>query len=166
MEDQTTETRVDELAEIRAELEATKKKAEEYLAGWKRAAADYQNQEKEVAREREAFVRFATERLIFDLLPVLDHAASAFAHPPSLDGADAEWLKGVRHVFEGLQSMLRSHGIEEMKVLGGEFDPERHEAVGSRKEEGKASGAILEEVRAGYILHGKILRPAQVIIST
>lgn len=157
---------ITELEEIRTRLIEAEKRAEEYLAGWKRARADYQNREKEVAREREAFARFATQRLLLDFLPVLDHAKQALAAAPPLNGPESEWLTGIRHVFEGLRSMLRSHGIEEMQVLGERFDPERHEAVGSRKEDGKEPDTILEEVRPGYLLHGRVLRPAQVIISS
>ncbi|MBI4133583.1 nucleotide exchange factor GrpE [Candidatus Uhrbacteria bacterium] len=155
----------DRQAAVHTELSEATRKAEEYLAGWKRAVADYQNLQKDVTREREAFVRFATERLLFDLLPVLDHATTALRQAPVLDGEHAQWLDGVRHVFEGLRSMLRSHGILEFTAIGERFDPERHEAVGSRKENGKESGIALEEVRPGYLLHGKVLRPAQVIVS-
>lgn len=157
MNDQNISTEEIELKELR-------QKAEEYLAGWKRATADYQNLQKEVRREREELARYATGRLIFDLLPVLDNAETALKHVP-MESTDDAWVAGIRHVFDGLRGLLRVHGVESMTVLGEKFDPESHEAVGSRKDEQKESGIVVEEVRAGYKLNGKILRPAQVIIS-
>lgn len=154
-----------ELEILKGQIAECQKKAEEYLAGWKRAAADYQNLQKETTRDRENMVRYATERLLTDLVPVLDHAKQAFARMPETDGAIKQWMDGVRHLFDGLKNMLKTHGIEEMKVVGEKFDPVKHETIGSRKEEGKESDVVLEEARPGYLLHGKILRPAQVIIS-
>ena len=154
-----------ELDDLQNQLIECQKKADEHLAGWKRAAADYQNLQKDTARDREQMVRYATERLLNDLVPVLDHAKSALAQIPEVDGAAKQWMTGVQHVFDGLKSVLKSHGIEEMKVVGEKFDPLRHETVSARTEEGKEAGVVLEEARPGYTLHGKVLRPAQVIIS-
>ncbi|MBI4280574.1 nucleotide exchange factor GrpE [Candidatus Uhrbacteria bacterium] len=151
---------------LKKELQTLGEKTEEYLAGWKRAAADYQNLQKETARDRETMVRFASEHLLRDLLPVLDHAKAAFGQMPETDNEMIkQWLAGAKHVFDGLKKTLKAHGLEEMPVMGEKFDPGRYETVGSRKEDGKEAGLVLEEARPGYLLHGKVLRPAQVIIS-
>lgn len=156
-----------ELQNVQDKLTEAEKKAEEYLAGWKRARADYQNLEKSTVHEREAFVQFATEGIVRDLLPILDHATQAVAASPTLEGSAAEWVSGVRHVFDGLRHTLRAHGVEEIVVSrGDQFDPERHETVESRKEEGTEPGRVLVVVRSGHLLNKKLLRPAQVIISS
>lgn len=151
---------VDPCGELRAQLEEAEKKAAENLAGWQRAVADYQNLQKQVAEERRRLWQLATEQMILDLLPVLDAAGQAQAHAPN-----DQWATGVKHVFDGLRATLKAQGLEEMKTVGEKFDPVRHESVGARKEDGKESSVVLEEQRPGYLLGGKIIRPAQVIIS-
>lgn len=156
----------DPCASILAELEDAQKKAAEYLAGWQRATADYHNLQKQVAAERVEVVKYANEYLLLELLPALDHAQEALAQAPALEGALAQWVAGVRHVFDGLWSVLKAHGLEVMPdTLGATFDPTRHESVGVRKEEGREPGFVLAVERPGYLLHGRVLRPAQVIIS-
>lgn len=151
---------------LRAELGEAQKKAAEYLAGWQRATADYQNLQKQVATERGMLVKYAHEDLLLELLPALDHARQALAQAPQLDGANAQWVQGMRHVFDGLWAALKSQGLEMMSdTVGAAFDPTRHESVGVRKEEGKEIGIIIQEQRPGYLLHGRVVRPAQVIIS-
>lgn len=150
----------DPCAELRSALDEADKKVAENLAGWQRATADYQNLQKQVAEERKCLLQFATEQLLYELLPVLDAAKQALATAP-----DDAWAIGVRHVFNGLQSTLKAQGLEEMKVMGESFDPVRHESVGAQKQEGTEPGIILEEQRSGYLLKDKVLRPAQVIIS-
>lgn len=151
---------------LRTEIEAAQKKADEYLAGWQRATADYQNLQKQVAAERGMLVKYAHEELLLELLPALDHARHALAQAPALVGASAQWVQGMRHIFDGLWAALKSQGLEMMvDTLGAAFDPTRHESVGVRKEDGRESGLVVEVQRSGYLLHGRVVRPAQVIIS-
>lgn len=165
-EEQKIEVTADPCASVRAELEEAQQKAAEYLAGWQRATADYQNLQKQVATQRVAIVKYAHEALLLELLPALDHARQALAQAPQLDGAHAQWVQGMRHVFDGLWAVLKSQGLEVMTdTVGAAFDPTRHESVGVRKEEGEAASTILQEQRPGYLLHDRVLRPAQVIIS-
>ena len=148
------------------ELEEALKKVEENLAGWKRAMADYQNLEKQVARDREMIRKFATEDLIINLLPVLDQSEQALKNMPlEIPEEIKSWTKGGQMVFEGLKGILKNHGLERINSVGEKFDPVLHESMESRKEENKNSGIVLEEIRAGYKLNGEIIRPAQVIIS-
>lgn len=156
----------DPCSSVRAELEEAQKKAAEYLAGWQRATADYQNREKQVTAERVALVKYAHEHLLLELLPGLDHARQALAQAPILDGPQIQWVQGVHHVFDGLWRVLKAQGLEVMAdTVGATFDPTRHESVGVRKEEGREAGIILQEQRSGYLLHGRVVRPAQVIIN-
>lgn len=138
---------------------------EEYLQGWKRAQADYQNLKKDTEREKAEFAKYANERLLSDLLPTLDQFALALKHVPASD-ADRKswdnWLVGVRAVQSLWEQAAKAQGLERIPTDGA-FDPVRHEAVG--EEEGDAPGSILRVTQDGWTLHGKIIRPAKVIIS-
>ncbi len=122
--------------------------AEEYLNNWKRERADFINYKKEEAKRLEEFVKFANESLILEVLAVFD----------DLDLA-AKQIKdvGLDQVVKKFGDFLGKYGVERIKVEG-EFDPTLHEAV-----EGEGEGRV-EEVRAGYTMHGRVIRPARVRI--
>ena len=100
--------------------------------------------------------------LIFSLLPILDDLERAFASvPPRL--AKLSWLDGVRLIERKLRASLESQGLSEIKVLGEPFDPHLHEAV--RQDKG-TEGIVIEEVRKGYKLHDRVIRPAMVVVGS
>jgi molecular chaperone GrpE len=140
------------------------KKAQEYLDGWKRATADYQNLQKEIAKEKQEIIKYANANLILSLLPVVDHFAMARTAIPE-DQKTAQWVLGIEHIYRQLLDLLKCEGITKMETAGTPFDPLQHEAVGTRKQEGIHGGQILEETRSGYEYHGKVIQPAQVIIA-
>jgi len=150
------------MSDVQPTVEDYQKRAEEYLAGWKRAMADYQNREKEIMRDREDMMVFATRGIITDLLPVLDNLKAAFAHIPE-ETKPSDWAQGLLHVIRQFEEMLKSYGVTVMTTVGELFDPMRHEAVG--EETGENPGTILREVQAGYEINGKVLRVARVIIA-
>lgn len=143
---------------------------EELKTDWeavaKRALADYQNLKKDTEREKGEFVRYANERLLSDLLPTLDQFALAMKHVPAPD-ADRKswdnWLVGVRAVQSLWEQAAKAQGLERI-ATDGTFDPAKHEAVGEEESEGE-SGWIVRVTEDGWMLHGKIIRPAKVIIS-
>ncbi len=143
-------------------IEDYPKLAEEYLAGWKRAMADYQNREKEIAREREDMVLFANRAMILDLLPILDNLKTAAAHlpPETMSVGD-----GVRHVVRQFEDLLRAHGVSPIETVGHAFDPARHEAAGEESADDKPSGTIISEVQSGWMVGERVLRPARVVIA-
>lgn len=159
-------------------LEDYKKRAEEYLDGWKRAKADLINYKKEEAKRFEALAKFANERIIRDLLTVLDSfdlAILAFESQIYSEKEDklteAEKsklisnLKGVYLIRAQLEDVLKNYGLERLSVsLGQKFDPLVHEAVAT-VESDQPSGTIVEEVEKGYLLHGKLIRPARVKVA-
>lgn len=144
---------------------------------WKRAVADYANREKELAREREEFAKFCTVDIIRDVLPIVDAVSAASGGKTSgVDGRTSdveEPASGVeeyaaRRGFRAIQVLLRiflkRHGVEPIGAIGDRVDYLLHEVVGTRSEEGKEAGSILEVVQVGYTMHGKLLRPAKVIV--
>ena len=125
-------------------------------------AAEFENFRKRVAREREAQAAFGNEQLLRAVLPFLDNLERAMGQA----GASADaLLSGVRMTYDLFLSELRKFGLEQLPAQGGAFDPSLHEAIASVPSPGKPGGTILAEARKGYLLHGRLLRPAQVTVA-
>jgi len=125
-------------------------------------AAEFENFRKRVAREREAQAAFGNEQLLRAVLPFLDNLERAMGQ----EGASAvALLSGVRMTYDQFLLELRKFGLEQLPAQGGTFDPSLHEAIASVPASGKPGGTILAEGRKGYLLHGRLLRPAQVTVA-
>jgi molecular chaperone GrpE len=125
-------------------------------------AAEFENFRKRVAREREAQAAFGNEQLLRAVLPFLDNLERAMDQTgPSVDAL----LSGVRMTHDLFLSELRKFGLEQLPAQGGTFDPSLHEAIASVPFSGKPGGTILAEARKGYLLNGRLLRPAQVTVA-
>lgn len=145
--------------------------AEEYLAGWKRAQADYANLKKDLDRERSEFAKFANGQLLAELLPAFDQFENAMAFLPDLSHLPEpdrmrldNWIHGIRAVQALWESTFKSVGLERVGT-DGIFNPNVHEAVGHEAREDVPSETVVHVVQAGWVLHGRLLRPARVIIS-
>jgi molecular chaperone GrpE len=124
--------------------------------------AEFDNFRKRAAREREAQAAFGNEQLLRAILPFLDNLERA------MDQSEASTeavLAGVRMTHGLFLAELRKFGLEQVVSVGEPFDPARHEAIGSVAWEGKPEGTVLSEARKGYLLHGRLLRPAQVMVA-
>lgn len=145
------------------ELLKCQKEKEEYLDGWKRAKADLINYKKDEAKRFESVIKFANESLVKDLILVLDSfdlALSALQNE-----ADAKKEKGLYLIRQQLEDILKLSGLERIIIsVGQPFDPSLQEAV-SEVESDKTSGTIIEEVERGYLLNGKLIRPARVKVA-
>ncbi len=147
--------------ELETALAACEKMRDEYLDGWKRAKADFVNYQKDEAARAETLAKFANEVILSDLLHVLDSFDLGLATVDEKDPA----RKGMELIRGQLEEALRRHGVERVQVKPGDaFDPARHEAVGEAVS-GVPPGAIAEEMGAGYLLHGKLVRPVRVKLS-
>lgn len=125
-------------------------------------AAEFENFRKRVAREREAQAAFGNEQLLRAVLPFLDNLERAMGQA----GASADaLLSGVRMTYDQFIAELRKFGLVQLPAPGGMFDPSLHEAIASVPSSGKPGGTILAEARKGYLLHGRLLRPAQVTVA-
>lgn len=145
---------------LQEELEQLKKQAQEYLNGWKRAKADYLNREREIEKEKIEWIKFANLELILNLLPILDSFDQS-AKNLSDNLKNDEWVKGILKIKEQFENFLKAQGVERIKTIGEKFNPEFHEAVEKRGDKNE----IIEEIRAGYTMHGNIIRVAKVIIN-
>ncbi len=142
-------------------LAAAEAKAEEHLNDLKRVAADFDNFRKRSARERSETVTFANERLVKELLPVLDDLERALQ--AAEDHEEAKLEEGVRLVQRQLAEVLRKAGLAEVET-NGRFDPHVHEALLSQPSEAD-EGSVIEVVQKGYRLGDHVLRPARVVVS-
>lgn len=126
-----------------------------------RLRADFENFKKRVERERDASRRHASAGLVSRLLPVLDNFERAFSSElPSEDGR--AFQQGVALIFRQLLDELRRDGLVSVDSLGQIFDPRLHEAVDTVRMQGMPENTVVEEIRRGYLLHDRLLRPAQV----
>ena len=145
------------------ELPRCEKERDEYLDGWKRAKADLANYKKDEAKRFEFFAKFSQEALIQELINVLD--SFDLASISEEVRSDSKTQKGLYLIRQQLEDILRKNGLERIIIsVGSQFNPAREEAIASIESD-KPSGAILEEVERGYLLNGKLVRPARVKIS-
>jgi len=134
---------------------------DEAIDGWKRAAADFDNFRKRATREREEYVTLANERLVKELLPILDDLERALVAATEHEEAALE--DGVRLVHRALESLLERQGLEEIDAAG-MFDPHVHEALLSQPSDA-AEGSVIDVVQKGYTLGERVVRPARVVVA-
>jgi molecular chaperone GrpE len=149
---------------VAADLAKARAEAESHLDDLRRLQADFDNYRKRTLREQTARTASASQALVARLLPVLDNfelAVSAAEQSRDFD----RMLKGVEMVLGALREVLEGEGLVKIEAEGKPFDPERHEAVIAVEQEGVEPGTIVDIVRAGYELGGKVLRPAMVKVA-
>lgn len=127
-------------------------------------AAEFDNYRKRSSREKEALVSFGNERLLRAILPFLDNLERAISLAGS-SGSSEGLLAGVRLTYDQFLAELRKFGLEQVSAEGERFDPNLHEAIAQVPWGGKPEGTVLSEARKGYLLHGRLLRPAQVTVA-
>ncbi|MEE8353675.1 MAG: nucleotide exchange factor GrpE [Dehalococcoidales bacterium] len=141
-------------------LAKEKEKAEQYLANWQRAQADFANHKRRVEQEMAELGKFANRQLLAEILPAIDDLERAFdAIAPQL--ARNSWVEGFRLIERKLRATLEAQGLREMAALGKAFDPNFHEAAGHSPGE---EGVVVKELQKGYLLHDRVIRPAMVIV--
>ena len=152
---------VEDIESLKQALAEEKKKAEDYLANWQRAQADFINYKRRTEQERQDFNRFANANLTLSLLPVLDDLERALSSMPPAKSVKHSWVEGVRLVERKFKSVMEAQGVTPIKALGEPFDPNFHEAV--RQDKGK-EGVVVEVLEKGYMIHDRLLRPARVVV--
>ena len=146
---------------VEEKLAALEAERDEHLNDLKRVAAEFENYRKRVLRDQESLVARAHERLVKELLPVLDDLERALAAAEEHEEAKLE--EGVRLVHRELAAALEREGLAEIET-NGQFDPHVHEALLSQPSEAE-EGAVLEVVQKGYRLGDRVLRPARVVVA-
>ena len=149
------------------EPEATScEKCDEYLGGWKRALADYDNLKKDLGRERGEMRQYIKVGMAEELLTVLDNFDQAVKHRPAELTKEVEnWVAGVCHVQNQFDDLLKGLGLEPFGAVGDGFDANLHDAAGERVEEKKKDQEILEVQTRGWRMGDRVVRPAKVIVN-
>jgi molecular chaperone GrpE len=146
------------------ELEALQAQVKEKENKYLYLYAEFENYKKRAIKERSDLIKFGWEKVARDLLQTVDNLERALAHTPV--GTDKNLVDGLQMVLTQFKSTLQKQGVETIKSLHQPFNPEFHEAIGQEASAEYPSGAIVREEMPGYTLHGRLLRPARVVIST
>jgi molecular chaperone GrpE len=154
-----------DIEQLKAELEAARTKADEYLAGLQRERAEFANYKRRTAEEREAMLGLAGEDLIRKVLALADDFDLAIeARPPNI--ATDPWVEGVVAIDRKLRALLESEGVRQIDATAGTpFDPREHEAIANVPGTGRPEGEIVDEIRRGYRLRDRVVRPALVTVA-
>jgi molecular chaperone GrpE len=160
----------DAAAEPEDELMAAQRQRDEYLELAQRTQADFENYRKRAARDAAAAGERAKSGLVRELLPVVDNLERALDSAAGAEGSgdgerpEEHLADGVRLVHSELVAVLSRNGVEVFDPKGDKFDPELHEALSMRSENGCEQGMVLDVVEKGYRLNGAVLRPARVVV--
>ena len=151
---------LDDIDNLREELDKEKEKAKGYLGNWQRSQADFANYKKRAAEEKEGIVDFANSAFILTLLPVIDDMEKALTSLPS-EPENLNWVEGIKLIHANFKDSLQKQGLSEMNAEGTPFDPHFHNAV--MRQNGQ-EGIVLEEIQKGYKFKNRVIRPSMVIV--
>jgi molecular chaperone GrpE len=148
------------------ELKQRASKADEHWERLLRATADFDNFRKRAAREKQESIRFANEALLEKLIPVMDNFDMALAATQNAQGEATQSLQtGINMIYQQFRQALADSGLEEIDATDKPFDPNLHEAVSQREVEDAPEGQVVQQLRKGYRLRERLIRPATVIIA-
>lgn len=171
-EEKVESSRPVEMAEEAVEKSEWQVKAEEYLADLQRAQADFENYKKRQKESQKELGGYLIEKLVLDIIPVLDNFRSATMHVPP-EQKESPWVVGIQYIEKQLEDVVTSNGVEVIEVKEGDaFDPSIHEAVESQQraeneEQGPGENQphlIVKVLQKGFRLGGKVIRPAKVTV--
>jgi molecular chaperone GrpE len=148
----------EEIADLRAQLQAAEDEAAANMDGWQRAQAEFINYRRRIERDHAKIYEDATVRVVKKYLEVLDN------RPQDTEGA--EWAQGIELIYRKLLTILENEGVVVMEVEGQNFDPNLHEAISQEESPGHESGQIIEVVKNGYLIGERVLRPAVVRVAS
>jgi molecular chaperone GrpE len=160
-EEQAAET---EEVSVPSELDELRKQSEENYQRYVRAQADFDNFRRRAKQEKEDFAKYASLKLIEQLLPVVDNFERALSSSKETKDFDA-LIKGLDMTYRQLDQLLVQEGLQPIEAIGQPFNPEFHQAIMQVESEEHGEGIILEELQKGYILKDKVVRPAMVKVS-
>ncbi|HLC00372.1 MAG TPA: nucleotide exchange factor GrpE [Candidatus Bathyarchaeia archaeon] len=155
-----TDEQKDQPSNVEKQLETEKKRSEEYLNRLKYLQADFENLKKRCDRQLQEAKSYATERLVLELLDVVDELELAMKTGQTLVPESQPLLEGVHMTLKKFRKVLEQEGVSPIECEGQDFDPTIHNAVAKIEREGVKGCLVGEEVRKGYIMKGKVIRPS------
>ena len=154
-------------ADLLARLEAKEKEAAENYDRYLRAVAELDNYRKRAVRDKEEAIKYGNEKLIKDILPILDSLDRALHQTSDLSARNnfEAFTQGLELIHSQILGCLERHGVVEIAAKGEGFDPEKHEALMQVQTPEMESNRVVDEYESGYTLHGRLLRPSKVSVS-
>lgn len=149
--------------ELMLKLQETEQKAADNYDKYVRAAAELENYKKRAVREKADAIRYGNENLLRDILPLVDNMDRALEHACNSDDFDT-FKKGLKMLQEQLLCCLQKHGVEQIDAVGKDFDPNVHEAMLQVESDEHEASKVVSEFERGYLLNGRLLRPAKVCV--
>lgn len=153
----------DKEKKLREKLRQCEKERQEYLEGWQRSKADFINARKRNEESQQILREMIKEDIFLQVLSVVDSFDLAFRDKDVWERVEKNWRDGVEHIYTQLIGILKSNNIKEINPEGNNFDPQKHESVGSAQtEKENEDGKVIEVMQKGYEMNGRVLRPARV----
>ena len=162
-EQQESESRESAASPLEAKIAELESEVSEAKSRYVRLAADFDNYKKRSRQEQMETVQHASADLIGRVLPVLDDLHNVLEHSPQ--GLDESWLKGLEMSVRKLEEVLSTHGLAPIEAVGAPFDPKLHEAVGHEESSEHPEDTVISELRRGYRVRDRVVRPALVKVS-
>ena len=153
-----------ELHGLKEQFEQLQKEKTDIFAQLQRVSADYLNYQKRSAKQIADTTAYEKESIIKSLLPALDNFEHALAKAPTAETADA-LMKGMQMVYNQVVDILKQHGVEQLKALNQNFDPEIHLAVTQTSDPSRPENIVLHEIARGYKISSRVIRPAKVVVN-
>ena len=159
-----SEEEKEQMPDLEQQLNIEHKRSEEYLTRLKYLQADFENLKKRVDRQIAETKNYCTERLVIELLGVVDELELALKTAQPVD-SDKPLIAGVQMTLKKLKKILEQEGVSSMECEGKVFDPSRHNAIATIERQDVAECVVVEEVRKGYIMKDKVIRPSIVRVA-
>lgn len=156
---------VNEIEAIKEQLEEKSKQCEQYFEKLQRSAAEFDNFRKRTAKEKEAIYQDTAAEIASSFLPVVDNFERALSAVGDADNNVKPLKDGVELVYKQLVEVMKNLGVEEIKCVGGAFDPQLHNAVMHIDDEAYEENIVVEELMKGYTLKGKVIRHSVVKVA-
>jgi molecular chaperone GrpE len=159
------DTEIESLEAPLNELEKSKQEAADNYDKFLRASAELENYKKRAVKELADAINYGNEKIIKDILPIMDSLERALDHATANSEDFDTYLEGLKLIYEKLLKTLEKHGVEKIDAVGMDFDPNFHEAMLQVESEDYEDNKIVEEFEGGYLLNGRLLRPAKAAVS-
>jgi len=160
-----TEEETDPLQKLMQEIVVAKEEAGKNWDLYLRERADLENARKRHQRDREEAIRFANDRLLREMIPVLDNLERAVGHAEQGDDDNQGLLEGVNMTINQFRKVLEDFGVKPINALGEDFDPNLHQAMGQVETTDQAPNTVISEFQKGYLLNDRLLRPSLVMVA-
>ena len=154
------------IKKLKEKIKTLEKDKQEYMDGWQRERADFINYKKRVENEKAEVIKYATENLVADLIPVFDSFEMAFDNREAWEKVDKNWRTGVEYIHSQLVKALKDNGFKEMDPIGEKFDPKFHVAEEHvETDDEKKDGIIISVKKKGYMLNDRVVVAPQVTVA-